>query len=1724
MAQAKKFGTFSGVFTPSILTILGVIMYMRLPMIVGNAGMWNTIGIILVAHIISVTTGLSVSSIATDKKVKAGGTYYMISRSLGLPIGGTLGLALAVGLAFSVSLYLIGFSESFLSYWGFELSKNNIRIAGSIALLVVTIVTFISTALALKSQFFILGAILLSLLSIFLGSHTLAPETPLLHPLPNAPAWMILFGIFFPAVTGFEAGVSMSGDLKDPKKSIPVGTIAAISVGLLVYIGMAIYFAYTVSAEELVNNPRVLLEIALWPPAVIAGIWSATISSALGSILSSPRILQAAAADRIAPKFFAKGHGKENEPRNALLLTYAIAEAGILVGELDLIARVVSMFFITTYGFLNLSCALENLASSDFRPDFKIPAWVSIIGSLACFIVMILLDFLAMIGATIVLGGLFFYLKRQELTLESGDTWEGVWSSLIRAALQRLHVAKQHPRNWRPNIVLFSGGSEARPHLVKFGEWLVRKRGILSNFELIENPKAKHPITKLQPTGIDPTSHIPGVFSRKLECRDIYEGMEAVTQIYGFSGIDPNTIMLGWGRNSRNPEKFVQLIRHFRDMDFNILLLDYHRERGFGAHQRIDLWWRGGSSNATLALNILKFLNTSEDWEDTGVRILVIVENSALVARVQKNLGRILEEERLSAEIKVLNNAVEKRPLPELIKLESGDADLVVIGLPPPPKKNPAAFIAEVDALIQEIGTTLLIHASSFFETFYVGIEPVAAPEVLPDSVGEWRDLTRHLPSLTPPESFHPQDDSHVQVFKTLEALDRQLQENVKEFYDISLLVLESSNKEFLDNLQALAARNFSTLEKQLPQQNSPRFQKLLTRVQADFFFHSRQALRHFREHTAPHQGEALHAGLDHLQTKLDELNRTLPHDFLLFYEPSVLQPRGGDSTAMQWFKFRKRLHQRLTRQPLTIRVNLQMICRYYLRSHFQETLCKQLQKLGVHSTETLTDLSKWLNQARDALGKIQTAAQNGELSESDLQAELQQLDEAHIKIFTALQRRYLEIAGQLLREAREIVQLTLDGAFQLNSRRGFKKIYELPKTAALLQEQVMAFPAAWTHNIALVCNFALMDLQLTALQNRLNVVIQKFVDELRVKLESTMLRPMQTLAEKLNEIAAAFDKEGEDGIPNLPTIRDGSLDPEELIAQLRKDARNAVQDLPEAIEIISEESFQQFEQQQMEGLETVEISLQRLAAYLVETRLVDPIEKQLETWPQRLRESQIVTGEVVRLVSFSLAEVEAGSEAVTEGGEPELEEIIASGRQRLQEEVQKLHGEFADLLEFIQRQREAAYENLNPYAAVRDAAKLGQYIRAEESRKVLSEVGEGRERILNYINNLLVKLLYHRSEGMLLARKLWEKDRAPMAPMDRVLALVETTSPRPEVFVQLPPFYRQLFLSKQAIGTEFWVGRQKEFRQGEHFMRRYRSGYHGALLVLGERNSGKTAFCRHLAREFSRHHVFQLFAPDTGSILPTDFLHILQDAVQLKARRTDDIFTSLPANSVLIINDLELWWERSPDGFAVINEIIRLVNTHSATCLFLINANRHSYRFINQLQSIDDAFISVIHCEPFDAEDLQNAILLRHQSTGLQFEFEGELEDQISRMKLARLFNSYFDYSAGNIGTALHAWISHIERVQNERLIIRRPERPDITALETLKPEWAVCLAQFVLHKNLTEARLCRIFRWSPAETRDMLRTLRRTGLLVEIQGSWHISPFVHPFLVEKLLEMEVL
>lgn len=716
MAEKKKFRTFEGVFTPSILTILGVIMYMRLGWVVGNAGLFGTIIIIIIAHVIAVTTGLSISSVASDKKIGAGGIYYVLSRSMGIPFGGSIGIALYVGTAFSIALYLVGFAESLNGYFGFGMSINDIRLTGTLALIALTILALISTSVALKAQFFILAAIAISLISIFLGSSEYAPETIHLFSDESSVPLEVVFAVFFPAVTGFTAGIAMSGDLKNSKKSIPLGTLSAIGVGLLIYLSLAIFIAFSVNSEVLKTDYNFLMKMALFSPAVVAGIWGATLSSALGGILGGPRILQAMSIDKVTPKIFGKGKGKNDEPVNALFMVFIIAEAGILIGELDVIARVVSMFYLTAYAFINISYFLESWANPDFQPTFKIKRWIGLLGFVACFAVMFKLDMLAMIGAFAIVAILYFSLQRKEVKLQSNDVWRSVWENVVNKGLKKIDAQVNENSNWNPNIILFSGRSEHQNYLLELCKTVSGRTGIVTNFKLILDKENTKPLKRTEQVIRDGTFADLGIFARQVKVDNIYTGITNIATTFGFSGVEPNSIMMGWPKGLENSVEYSRMTQTLLHLDYNLLYLDFDKKAKFGKYHTVDLWWREtDSKNAEMMLNIARFIIASPRWNDTKIRVLFINNNNVNVDIIHSKISELVEDLRVNVDIEIINNAVEQKPFYSLIKQHSETTDLTIIGIPDYKIEKQAEFVLKTNDLFETIGSTLLVKAANNF-------------------------------------------------------------------------------------------------------------------------------------------------------------------------------------------------------------------------------------------------------------------------------------------------------------------------------------------------------------------------------------------------------------------------------------------------------------------------------------------------------------------------------------------------------------------------------------------------------------------------------------------------------------------------------------------------------------------------------------------------------------------------------------------------------------------------------------------------------------------------------------------------------------------------------------------------------------------------------------------------------------------------------------------------
>lgn len=1703
MAKIKKFGTFGGVFTPSILTILGVIMYLRLPWIAGQAGLLVTIGIILLAHLISVTTGLSVSSIATDKKVKAGGTYYMISRSLGLPIGGTLGLALFVGLSFSVSLYLIGFAESFLSYWGYEVTKNSIRFAGTIILISVTIVTFISTSLAIKTQYFIMTAIVLSLLSILFGNHSYVPTEPLINSVSTAAPFIILFGIFFPAVTGFEAGVSMSGDLQDPKKSIPVGTISAIAIGLVVYIALAFFFSFSVSSDLLFNDPNALLKISLVPELVIAGIWGATLSSAFGSILGAPRILQATSTDKITHKFFAKGFGPLNEPRNALLLTFIIAEAGILVGDLDVIARIVSMFFITTYGFLNLSCAIESWASSDFRPDFKIPKFVSIIGSAACFIVMIQLDFIAMVGATVILGSLFIYLTRKQLTLETGDTWSSVWSSVVRKGLAKLSRTKTDIRNWKPNIILFSGGvSQERMHLLDLGKWLTGRLGLLSDFHLIED-KTAEALFKRDITDDKDGDVIEGIFTKNFVCRNIYEGIDAITRIYGFSGVEPNTVLMGWARNTSDPAQFAKLIKSFNELDLNSILIDYDKERGFGQKKIIDVWWRGVGNNFSFELAIVKFLTSTNDWRDAEIRFIIISQKSSVVNRAYKNLSQILDQYRINASIRIINNEIEKQNPSNIILAESIKSDLVIVGIPEISKNNSQTFINTINELTDSLGTVMLIRASSHFEELNIGIQKE-------DDEIEITSQKPDLPELKARKNTVLEKDVEFFSSKVEEVYTEFVKELSNEIFSSSLITL-------LSNYKDEAHKRFYNLEKKIEQYHgSEEKRRLLISTRNDLVYHLNNEVDEVLNKQEKSK-ETFESNLSLVSARLKKIKEEIPKKISVTFDLDDLQVNENDNFLEGFTKSYKKLKQSITKSKISKQINFGKFCSYYFEKIYAESFTVYLAECEILNYKILNELHNSHSLVLSSLDGVLQKIDDKENPLELISKEMKKIDSLFERQLESVKNNLSSSSKNLFLSIRNNFQNLLNDLENIAANSILRHSRKISKDDKLLTHKVSDLAKIWTDNTGRILNLIMADLLIEKFKGKILSHISAIKINVSRDLNAYYFNKITKLG---NEIQTNMDLTDQSRQKSFEIKFDESFDLLNLFEPSIEKIREEIIEFPESIEIISEKTNENETRNNFEESESLNINLRKLVDYNIESQLIENLFVQVSEAQKELLKSTESIKSIVGLLNFNFQDIEI-SAATEVSSDQNIKLIQQNSLAKIEKEILNLSDIKVKFVSSIDKIFHKSFEPLSSYRLIKSSLNLGTQVREVSSKKITSKIITSKNKVAKKINDLFVRLLYKKSEGLLFAQKIYrgiEKE----AQISDVIKFTESLAPNKKILNQIPFYHRKLFSGKATASKELWVGRNKEISECNKAVQRFKLGSKGGLLIVGERNLGKSSLSTFIAEKNFGLGNFFFLNPEHGGSIDLELFNSKLQAALKSEMNLEETLGRATKNSAIIINDCELWWQRSDDGFRIIDKITEMIEIYGNKWFFILNINIHSYHFIKKIKPIDQYFLNIVSCEPYDAEDLKNIIMLRHKASGMNFYLDGK---EPSELKQASLFNAYFNYSNGNLGTALRGWINSIKKVEGSTLHVSFPTIPDQSIFELFSDKWILILIQLILHRRLSLERLNSIMLDDFPELEETISRMKAAGLLIEYSKNvLDINPYVEPFIINHLIKSDIL
>ncbi|MCF8364274.1 MAG: hypothetical protein K9H16_00740 [Bacteroidales bacterium] len=1732
MPKAKKFGAFAGVFTPSLLTILGVIMYLRLGWVVGQSGLIGAIAIILIAHLISITTGLSISSIATDKKIKVGGIYYMLSRSLGLPMGGAIGITIFVGTSLSIALYLVGFAENFLgievisSFLGLGNSANDIRIVGTAAILFLVMLAFVSTSLAIKSQFIILGAIALSLIAIIAGFITnidIASVSVVLNPAPAGLPLETVFAIFFPAVTGFTVGVAMSGDLKDPKNSISKGTLWAIGVGLIVYLSLAVAFAFFVSRDVLLNDYNFLMNIALWAPLVIAGIWGATLSSALGGILGAPRILQAIARDKIFPAFFGKGYGQSNEPRNALMLTFLIAEAGILIGDLDVIARVVSMFYISAYGFINLAFTLENWASTDFRPSFKIPKWIGIVGFIASFAVMLKLDTVAMIMAILIMFSIYFFLTKKELQVDFGDVWQSVWSSIVRSSLSRLARKGLEERNWQPNIILFSGGTQARPHLIEFGMHLVGRKGFLSNFDLVQNGNTNPvPARHKQFDTVDAEFANKGIYTRKHACADIYEGIKNIAGTYGFAGIEPNTVMMGWGRHYGNPEKFLDTVNYLSALDLNILLMDYDKSVGFGKYSQVDIWWRTTEHNGNIALMLLKFLWLSEAWRNTKARILIVNPVNEHREIIYRNTHSIIENMRINADIKIINNQIEQRSFYEIVQVESVNSDLIFLGLPDIKKGDETTFVEETNKLCKDIGTVVLIKASTNFKELRIGIGRTLLGRI--DQLE--KNETQMKPATPLPEISYPAKEELSKHIRLLNADMMEINRYLISNYLVKLFGYQSN---LISLIEDSTGKSFLNIREKVIAEEIEQQQKSIIKFESNLLFRFRKIISDFDQEIFEIQQLQLKESIEYFFREMEKVVLGVPKKIRVALTDTDLDFGKPNKTGEKFFIFSRKLLNIITAGSLSgYDFRYRAILSDFFYTSTTRLVYEMLEKWGGLSLQYAIKTRTILYRIASVFFELEKKATSGLSSEfidekqNEIRRELNTLKILNLDATEALKHYLITSINTYVGE----FSVEID---RLNANRAFSGKYFDHQSTKSIRKFVLTIPLLWQQNQHLLFNTIKLELGLLAFTTKLRSIISIAAEEMSFTFESEVIAQEIEMRDQLTNFLAQTNKSGQvkytpENFVELEQQESFNVFFNQLIEKTFRKIKLATSVLPHTIEIMAEDSVNNFYPRQFKNVETVNISVAELMDFILQTEFVEPLQKLVLEMSQKLENINSAINEVIRHLTFDIEKESENSK----DGIPKPEKIIplVEGHIRLlNKEIDKSAELKIQITNLLNERLNTFEDRLSYHSFIKSASNLRQYIRDIEIRRRWYFLQSLRWRTKSFVQHQLNQFWYRQSIGVMFTQRLRKESASARFNLNEAINFCEKVSIQPEISRKLPFYYSRLFVRKQYYLNEFWIGRKKELEEAEKALSRYKEKFNGGIMVLGDKNSGKTFFSQYfLNKYFQEASIYNLTAPYGGSADVKLFKESIESTFEVKGSYYR-IFNSLPEHSVLIIDDLSLWWEKSENGLGVIDQIMELISKYSSKCLFVLSLEKHSFELINRIRHIENYFINTIELGAFNSEELQQIVMIRHQSSGFKLKLENSLREHLRPWDFARLFARYFSFSNGNAGVALTTWLANITDIEKNVITVAPPRTPDYSVLEHLKPDWYLLIVQLILHKRANLRKLSRISLESIQEIKGKIEILKRSGLIVESQpGIYEVNDYLYPHIQKILIEKDML
>eukprot|EP01119_Soliformovum_irregulare_P002251 TRINITY_DN12537_c0_g1_i1.p1 TRINITY_DN12537_c0_g1~~TRINITY_DN12537_c0_g1_i1.p1 ORF type:complete len:843 (+),score=253.96 TRINITY_DN12537_c0_g1_i1:41-2530(+) len=797
-SKKNKLGVFFGVFVPSMLGAFGVIVFERMGWLTAQGGVIQVMVMFLLGYLVTMLSVLSLAAIATNGEMKGGGTYYLVSRSLGPEFGGSIGVMFFLANITGAAFYMIGFGEAFAFALQGYIPDGRwwLTLYESIALALMILICFIGAGVYAKASFFVWILICASLVYVMFNFMIRKPDAELAAAGFTGISWETLkgnmfahyaetdgvmynfrtvFGIVFPAITGLIAGSNMSGDLKNPGRDIPRGTIMAAATTFAFYGGMILLMGATVKNEFLLKNYFIYITVSYYGKYIVAGgIWCAVLASGLASLIGGARVLQAIARDDLiwilTP--FKRGSAGADEPRLAVMLSWIMCQGVIFIGSINVIAPFITMFYMISFLSTNFACFLLSITGApNFRPSFKYFHWsTALAGALLSMAIMFYTDPVSAAISLAVVVALFFYILFRAPDRDWGDISQALMYHQIRKYLLRLDARKSHVKFWRPQILLMVSNPRSSFKLINFVDQL-KKSGLYVVGHVIEGN------FKNEVIGAEDTQNVLleiieksklKAFAEVVIAKNVRKGFQNMLLLAGMGGMKPNTIVLGYYGTQRNFDRTVPTeiegilaklpiqvekpelkLKHFVDMIKDALLLrknvivakNFHNLDESKTKHFIDCWLvgrvRGLESDLSSWESVILLLGNiiARRRKKDTLRVLTIVDSDEEVDPETSLLKNILDKYRIQAQVEVYSNKAHVddmsrertngnlgeipkdsvKIMNRLVYQISEGSRVTFLPLPEPPMGLPEyqRYMEDLDELTANLGPTLLVRGET---------------------------------------------------------------------------------------------------------------------------------------------------------------------------------------------------------------------------------------------------------------------------------------------------------------------------------------------------------------------------------------------------------------------------------------------------------------------------------------------------------------------------------------------------------------------------------------------------------------------------------------------------------------------------------------------------------------------------------------------------------------------------------------------------------------------------------------------------------------------------------------------------------------------------------------------------------------------------------------------------------------------------------------------------